>query len=59
MDDPGTVCSRSYPFRLGVVTDDKEICTAEGANTCEPNIQVADMAGGILGFGLGFQQMSC
>merc|ERR1712029_1140889 len=54
MDDPGTVCSRSYPFRLGVVTDDKEICTGAEANTA-----AASMAGGILGFGLGFEQMSC
>jgi len=59
MDDPGTVCSRSYPFRLGVVTDDKEICTGAAANTCEANIAAASMAGGILGFGLGFEQMSC
>ena len=59
MDDATTVCSRSYPFRLGVVTDNMEVCTGDAANTCEANIAAADMAGGILGFALGFQQMSC
>jgi len=59
MDDAGTVCSRSYPFRLGVVTDNMEACLAAMANMCEVNIAAADMAGGILGFALGFSQMSC
>ena len=59
MDDAGTVCSRSYPFRLGVVTDNMEACLAAMANMCEVNIAAASMAGGILGFALGFSQMSC
>merc|ERR1712141_467738 len=59
MDDATTVCSRSYPFRLGVVTDNMEVCTGATAIICEANIAAASMAGGILGFALGFQQMSC
>ena len=59
MDDAGTVCSRSYPFRLGVVTDNMEVCTGTTTIVCEANIAAASMAGGILGFALGYQQMSC
>ena len=59
MDDAGTVCSRSYPFRLGVVTDNMEACSGTTAILCEANTVAANMAGGILGFALGFQQMSC
>ena len=58
-DDAGTVCSRSYPFRLGVVTDNMEVCTGATTILCEANIAAASMAGGILGFALGYQQMSC
>ena len=60
-DDAVTVCSRSYPFRLGVVFDNMEVCSnaiATAAN-CEPNIAAANMAGGILGFALGYNQVSC
>ena len=59
MDDATTVCSRSYPFRLGVVTDNMEVCTGATAILCEANIAAASMAGGILGFALGFEQKSC
>ena len=55
-----TVCSRSYPFRLGVVTDNAEVCSANGAAiTCETNLAIASRPGGILGFAIGFTQGSC
>jgi len=57
---PATVCSRSYPFNIGVTFDDSEICAGTvTAIVCEDDIQAADLPGGILGFALGFTQMSC
>ena len=44
---------RSYPFNIGITFDDSEICTAYAANTCEDDIQAANLPGGILGFALG------
>ena len=59
-DDSTTVCSRAYPFRLGVTFDANEICTAAAAaNTCETNLAIASMPGGIIGFALGFVQNTC
>ena len=58
-DTETTVCSRSYPFRLGVFTDNMEVCTGDAANTCEVNIDAASMPGGIVGFALGYDQKSC
>ena len=55
-----TVCSRSYPFRVGVNTDNAEVCSANtAANTCESNLTIASRPGGILGFAIGFVQNSC
>lgn len=51
-----SVCSRTYPFRFGVVTDDSEDCTdADDASACETD----NVPGGIVGFAVGFEQMSC
>ena len=47
---------RTYPFRLGVTTDDMEICNAAPDST---NCELDTVPGGILGFALGFAQMSC
>ena len=58
-DTETTVCSRSYPFRLGVVTDNMEVCTDATAVLCEVNIDAASMPGGIVGFALGYDQKSC
>ena len=47
---------RVYPFRVGVVFDDSEICTdADAANLCETD----NVPGGIVGFAIGYTQMSC
>ena len=47
---------RSYPFRVGVVFDDSEICTDEdAAKDCETD----NVPGGIVGFAIGYEQMSC
>lgn len=49
---------RSYPFKIGVVTDDNEACivnTADMAHMCE----ASELPGGIMGFALGFSQKSC
>ena len=53
------ISGRAYPFRLGVTTDNFEVCTAAAANTCEEDLSAADMPGGILGFALGFEQKAC
>jgi len=51
-----SVCSRIYPFRIGVVTDDTELCT----NVAMTQLCEADTApGGILGFSLNYVQSSC
>jgi len=55
----GSVCSRTYPFRLGVNFDDFEDCKAAGANMCEWDTMAANMPGGIIGFALGFTQGAC
>ena len=45
---------RSYPFNIGVTFDDSEICAGTvAANTCEDDIQAANVPGGIIGFALG------
>ena len=45
-----------YPFRVGVVFDDSEICTdADNAALCETD----NLPGGIIGFAIGYEQMSC
>ena len=50
------ILGRVYPFRVGVVFDDSEICTtANTANACEFD----NLPGGIIGFAIGFEQMSC
>jgi len=51
-----SICSRIYPFRIGVVTDNTELCTAvDMTQLCE-----ADTApGGIIGFALNYVQSSC
>ena len=54
-----TVCSRGYPFRIGVTFDANEICTAQTADACELNLQAASMPGGIIGFALGYVQNTC
>jgi len=51
-----SICSRIYPFRIGVVTDDTELCT----NVAMTQLCEADTApGGILGFSLNYVQSSC
>jgi len=51
------ICTRSYPYRLGVTLDNQEMCTIAGAmaDTCE----FAIVPGGILGFALTFTQSTC
>lgn len=51
-----SVCSRIYPFRIGVNFDNTELCTAlDMTQLCE-----ADTApGGIIGFALNYVQGSC
>jgi len=58
-DDSTTVCSRSYPFRVGVTFDANEICTAQTALACELNLAIASMPGGIIGFAIGYVQNTC
>lgn len=53
-----SVCSRAYPFTLGVVTDNTEVCTDDAANKadiCEHN----NLPSGTLGFALDFKQFAC
>ena len=52
------VLGRSYPFQIGVTTDNNEICStadADMGNACEAGLT----PGGILGFALGYSQGSC
>ena len=58
-DDSTTVCTRFYPFRVGVTFDANEICTAQTALACELNLAIASMPGGIIGFALGYVQNTC
>jgi len=60
--DQDTVCTRSYPFRLGVKTDDNEACvtTSIDPTTCEADLSAATQPpGGITGFALNFYQGAC
>ena len=53
--------ARSYPFRVGVTTDDFEVCSAatSTAANCELDVTIASTPGGILGFAIGYVQKSC
>jgi len=51
-----TVCTRRYPFRLGVHFDDFELCTAAADHA---DCEALTLPGGIIGFGLTFQQFTC
>merc|ERR1712062_665305 len=54
--DNASVCSRIYPFRIGVNFDDTERCT----NVAMTQLCEADTApGGIIGFSLNYVQASC
>lgn len=60
--DQDTVCTRSYPFRLGVKTDDNEACvtTSIDPTLCEADLSAATQPpGGITGFALNFYQGAC
>merc|ERR1711976_105138 len=56
-----TVCSRQYPFRVGVHFDSEEQCTnaIETTANCEWDIMANTMPGGGIGFKLYFWQQSC
>jgi len=54
-----TVCTKTYPFRLGVVTDADEICTAAALPTCENKLSAATEPPGILGFAIEAYQVAC
>lgn len=54
-----TICSRVYPFRIGVHFNDSEMCAADDTHMCEVNVAAAGNPGGILGFALGYKQQSC
>ena len=49
---------RSYPFHIGVVTDDNEVCT-NSADDMADDCEAHELPGGILGFALGFVQTTC
>merc|ERR1712141_654694 len=51
-----SICSRTYPFRLGVHFDNKEVYTT-GTETQETT-ETDGFPGGILGFSLNFKQMT-
>jgi len=53
-----SVCSRSYPFTLGVRTDDHEVCTNPAADMAD-DCEATGLPGGILGFALGYTQLAC
>jgi len=56
---PGaSVCSRSYPFVLGFVTNDNEGALSAAADMGDMT-EAGLTPGGILGFALGFAQASC
>ena len=49
---------KAYPFTLGVTTNEDEVCSDAEENMailCEASVT----PGGIIGFALGFSQMSC
>ena len=52
------VLGRSYPFHIGVVTDDNEVCT-NTADDMADDCEAHELPGGILGFALGFAQKTC
>lgn len=58
-----SVCSRVYPFRLGVNFNDYELCDTVITTTanCELDIVAINGGdnGGILGFAIGYTQVSC
>jgi len=54
-----SVCSRTYPFRVSVYTDENEICTAANTITCEADIVIAGHPGGITGFAINYVQSAC
>ena len=57
-----SILARSYPFRLGVKTDDNEDCltTSIDPTTCEADLSAATQPpGGITGFALNFYQGAC
>jgi len=59
--DQDTVCTRSYPFRLGVKTDDNEVNPAIATTlVSESDLSAATQPpGGITGFALNFYQGAC
>jgi len=55
-DTSATVCSRVYPFRVGVHYDKAEVCTISVmSQACENNV----VPGGIVGFHLTYTQVAC
>lgn len=58
MDDI-SVCSRAYPFRVSVLTDENEQCGAANENMCENEVAIATHPGGITGFALNYVQAAC
>jgi hypothetical protein len=58
---PTTVCSRTTPFRLGVVTDGTEVLSADTTNAKEGTNELSANTGsaGTQGFSLGFALQSC
>eukprot|EP00093_Oithona_nana_P001312 01312.XXX_3226_2112_1 [CDS] Oithona nana genome sequencing. len=54
-----SVCSRTYPFRVSVYTDENEVCTAADPSTCEADVTIAGHPGGITGFAINYVQAAC
>ena len=57
VDTSATVCTRSYPFRLGVHLDDGEV--GHVATATAKNNEQDTHPGGIVGFKLKWYQGSC
>lgn len=54
-----SVCSRAYPFRVSVYTDENEACSAVTEPLCENEVNIATHPGGITGFALNYVQSAC
>ena len=54
-----SITGKVKPFRVGVHTDNSEVCTADAANTCEYDLSAATSTGGQVGFKLIYWQNSC
>ena len=50
--------ARSYPFRIGVVTNDSETCITNADNMATM-CEAFELPSGLVGFALGFEQKSC